>query len=189
LLISGQCDLSAPSCSRCTRLAIPCVGSGQRRYKFMAATDKRTQATGGAGHGSGSSIARSASPLSSRLPPNQATQDLSNLISTLQVTDVRFDLRICGPFFPEIPRRLGRSQALDASVRALVLAFPSVYTHQYTTDMYKSYGEALRHLRTALADASTASSPDTLCAVYLIMICQVSIAFPPAPFALASSSR
>ena len=24
-----------PECSRCTRLSIPCVGSGQQRYKFM----------------------------------------------------------------------------------------------------------------------------------------------------------
>lgn len=110
--------------------------------------------------------------LSGRAPSNQTTQVVNSFVSALQVTDVRFDLRIYGPFVTEIPRRLGRSQALDASVQALTMAFPAVHNHQYTPEMYRSYGEALRHLRASLGDPSTASSVDTLCAVYLIMVCQ-----------------
>lgn len=106
-------------------------------------------------------------------PSNQATLDASHFISALQVTDVRFDLRIYGPFFVELPRRLGRNRALDASVRALAVSFPSVHTHQYTPDMYKAYGEALGCLRASLSDATTAGSVETMCAVYLIVICQV----------------
>ncbi|KAK0609448.1 hypothetical protein B0T14DRAFT_608213 [Immersiella caudata] len=172
--VKKKCDQSSPSCSRCTRLGISCVGSGLRRYKFIPAPERESQEPGPVEESAQSCANKSALALSpiSPLPSNQHTQDLSNLISALQVTDVRFDLRIFGPFVPDIPRRLGRSQALDASVHALVVAFPSVHTRQFTPEMYKSYGEAIRHLRTALADSSAVSLPETLCAVYLVMICQ-----------------
>jgi len=123
----------------------------------------------------GSSLVRSTLKLSPRVPSSQMMEDASGFVSALQVTDVRFELGIYGPFLAEIPRRLGKSEALDASVRALTTAYPSVHSHQFTSDMYKSYGEALRHLRTALGDSSTATSVDTLCAVYLVMICQVGV--------------
>ena len=105
--------------------------------------------------------------------------DVSNFLSALQVTDVRFDLRIHGDFFSDIPRRLGTNEALDASVRALTTAFPSVYTHRCTPEMYRTYGEALRSLRGCLGDPAMAGSVDTLCAVYLVMICQVSTEYIP----------
>ena len=111
--------------------------------------------------------------LATRTPSNQETLEASHFVSALQVTDVRFDLRIYGPFFAELPRRLGRNRALDTSVHALTVSFPSVHTHQYTPDMYKAYGEALACLRASLGDPNTAGSVETLCAVYLIMICQV----------------
>lgn len=108
---------------------------------------------------------------------NQATLDASHFVSALQVTDVRFDLRIYGPFFVELPRRLGRNRALDASARALAASFPSVQTHQCTPDMYRAYGEAISCLRASLGDPATAGSIETMCAVYLIMICQVGNGF------------
>ena len=122
-----------------------------------------------------SSVLRSTLKLSPRVPSSQMIRDASGFASALQVTDVRFELGIYGPFLAEIPRRLGRSEALDASVRSLTTVYPSVHSHQFTSDMYKSYGEALRHLRAALGDSSTATSVDTLCAVYLVMICQVRV--------------
>ncbi|KAK4446287.1 hypothetical protein QBC34DRAFT_411854 [Podospora aff. communis PSN243] len=174
--VKKKCDQANPECSRCTRLGISCVGSGQRRFKFVAVPERQSRGTGAEPSKrsvpSSTYRAESALALSPPLPSNQETQDLSSLISALEVTDVRFDLRIFGPFLPEIPRRLGKSQALDSSVRALVVSFPSVYTRQPTPDMYKSYGEALRHLRVALADSSASASPETLCAVYMVIICQ-----------------
>ncbi|KAK4224476.1 hypothetical protein QBC38DRAFT_485370 [Podospora fimiseda] len=144
-----KCDQLTPSCSRCTRLGIHCVGSGERRYKFISALQ-----------------------LSRKVPSSRIDQGASGLVSALQVTDVRFELGIYGPFMAELPRRLGRNEALDASVRALTKAYPSVHSHQLTPDMYKSYGEALRHLCTALGNPATATSIETLCAVYLVVICQ-----------------
>lgn len=162
-----------PRCSRCTRLGIPCIGSGERRYKFMpAGPDRNTSqpTTSSAAQAESSSPAGSSMP---RAPSNQATLDASHFVSALQVTDVCFDLRIYGPFFTDLPRRLGRNRALDASVRALTTSFPSVRTHRCTLDMYKAYGEALGCLRASLDDPATAGSVETLCAVYLVMICQV----------------
>ena len=112
------------------------------------------------------------------VPSNPTSLDTMSLVSALQVTDVRFDLRIYGPFFTELPRRLGRNPALDASVHALTVSIPAVHTHQFTPDMFQAYGDALRHLRAALRDPTTAGSVETICAVYLVMICQVSF---PAP--------
>ncbi|KAK3380844.1 hypothetical protein B0H63DRAFT_474464 [Podospora didyma] len=171
-----KCDQLTPLCSRCARLGIPCIGSGERRYKFrhMAAPDqsssKQTPTT--VAQAGSPSAAASSMQLATIVPSNRATLDAGHFISALQVTDVRFDLRIYGPFFVELPRRLGRNRALDASVRALAVSFPSVHTHQYTPDMYKAYGEALRCLRASLGDPATARSVETMCAVYLVMICQ-----------------
>ncbi|KAK1759946.1 hypothetical protein QBC47DRAFT_438281 [Echria macrotheca] len=160
-----KCDQLRPLCSRCARLEIPCTGSGQRRYRFLS-QQPPTAASGR------SSAAGSSMQPPTRAPSNQMSLDASHFISALQVTDVRFDLRIYGPFFPDLPRRLGRNKAFDASVRALAVAFPSVHTRQCTPDMYKTYGEALACLRTCLGDPATAGSVETLCAVYLTIICQ-----------------
>ena len=156
----------------------------------MAAPDQNSsQPTSSAAQAESSSAAGSSMQLTTRTPSNQATLDASRFVSALQVTDVCFDLRIYGPFFTELPRRLGRNRALDASVRALTTSFPSVHTHQYTPDMYKAYGEALGCLRTSLGDPATAGSVETLCAVYLIMICQVRtcLARPSPPLYLPDS--
>lgn len=140
----------------------------------MAAPDRKSsQRAATSGAHAESSTAGSNMQLAARAPSNQATLDVSRLVSALQVTDVRFDLRIYGPFFTELPRRLGRNRALDASARALATAFPSVHTHKRTPDMYKAYGEAIGCLRESLGDPALAGSVETLCAVYLVLICQV----------------
>ena len=155
-----------PACSRCNRLGIVCVGSGEQRYKFLDQTHALARPTGGPAardHGG--------------VPSTPLSNDLStltgSLVSAITVTDPRFDLTVYGYFFEEVPRRLGRNSALDASVRALTVAFPSLRTRQQSADVFRSYSNALRCLRDCLGDPSLAQSPDTLCAVYLVMICQV----------------
>lgn len=97
---------------------------------------------------------------------------VSSLCSALAVTDIGFDLSIYGPFFKDIPRRLGRNAALDASARALTIASPTLRTHQPSPEAIKCYVTALRCLQAALRDPVQAVSSETLCAVYLVMICQ-----------------
>ncbi|KAM7218656.1 hypothetical protein V8F06_005975 [Rhypophila decipiens] len=175
-----KCDQLRPLCSRCARLHIPCIGSGQRRYKFLgrtAAPDQRLASSSSRQPPTSKDVQHTKmqvllTNIPTAPPSNIAFLDATRFVSALQVTDVRFDLRIYGPFFVELPRRLGRNSALDASVRALSVSFPAVQTHRYTSEMYKAYGEALGCLRAALGDAATAGSVETLCAVYLIVICQ-----------------
>jgi hypothetical protein len=124
------------------------------------------------GHGSGFAP--------STPPSSELTILATGFLSALAVTDVRFDLSIYGAFFNDIPRRLGRNEALDASVRALTTALPSVHKHQLSAEVFKSYAAALRCLRDCLSDPVKAISSDTLCAVYLVMICQV-CSHPPVP--------
>lgn len=101
----------------------------------------------------------------------------SGFLSTLQVTDIRFDMSIYGDFLKHIPKRLGTNEALDASVCALTTAWPSVFSRQQSMEMVTRYTYALKALRVCLSDPEKAQSPDTLCAIYLIIICQVNCAF------------
>ena len=97
--------------------------------------------------------------------------------SALQVTDVRYDLSVYGEFFKGIPRRLGTSTALDASARALTTAFASVQSRRKSQEVYLSYAEALKAVRVCLNDSVEVGSANTMCAIYMIMICQVSVVF------------
>lgn len=77
-----------------------------------------------------------------------------------------------GGFLSGIPRRLGTNDALDASVGALAASFPYMHTKQLSADMLNKYGHALKTLRIHLSDPAKAYTPDTLCAIYLMDICQ-----------------
>ena len=110
----------------------------------------------------------------SRTPSNETTIAASAFISTLEVTDVRYDLAWYGGFLKDIPRRLGTNDALDASVSALTSASSTLHTRQRSVEMLARYVHALKTLRVCLDDPVKARTANTLCAIYLIMICQVS---------------
>lgn len=95
----------------------------------------------------------------------------------LNVSDLRYDISGFGGFLRELPRRLGRNKALDASVNALTAVFPTLYLQEPSSEMLAAYVYALRCLRINLADRATAQTPETLCAIYLITLCQASIVF------------
>lgn len=97
----------------------------------------------------------------------------SRFVSALEVLDPRFDLTIYGNFVREIPRRLGTNEALDAAVGTLTTALPLVHTRQQSAELYHKYVEALQSLRVCLGDPAKAASPNTLCALYFVIICQV----------------
>jgi hypothetical protein len=97
----------------------------------------------------------------------------SAFVSVLQVTDPRYDITCYGGWVLDLPRRLGVNDALDASVQALSAAFPSIHTKNITCKALGTYVKALEVLRMHLADTKKAREPETLCAIYLIMVCQV----------------
>jgi hypothetical protein len=96
-------------------------------------------------------------------------------VNTLDIGDIRYDITFYGPFLKDLPRRLGHSAALDAAVKVLAASYPYFYGRVVPRDVLIKYGKALRTLREALNDPAEIRSPDTLCAIYLISICQVSI--------------
>jgi hypothetical protein len=91
----------------------------------------------------------------------------------LDIDDIGIDISIYGPFFRDIPGRLGTNEALDSAASAFIAAFPYVRTRQLTTETYQTCNYALGKLRGCLNDPEQALRPETLCAVYMIMIFQV----------------
>lgn len=76
----------------------------------------------------------------------------------------------------EIPRRTSHSVALAAATEAFMLALPCAETsHTLSQRRLRSYTAALGATRLALLHPTEAYTLNTLCAVYLLWICQVSI--------------
>lgn len=153
------------------------MGAGQRRYKFQHQTVAtiRTTLAGSAGSSPVAAVQFPADEGGSLLAPpsNDMTMTTSRLMSALEVPDPRFDLSVYGGFVKELPRRLGTNEALDSAVVALTTILPVVQTRQQSAETFHKYGLALRSLRECLGDPVKARSPDTLCALYLTVICQV----------------
>ncbi|KAH8883231.1 hypothetical protein GQ53DRAFT_664395 [Thozetella sp. PMI_491] len=174
-----KCNQARPSCSRCARLGIPCIGAGQRRYKFM---EEKPSAVG---HGTQmvirttSSSPRTSSPRSTSSvvssppragPSNQLSTVTTTFVLRLEVEDPRYSINCYGTFLASIPCRMGKSEVLDAAVTAMVVTLPVIHTHEPTWEAYNSYSHALKALRTSLETPTTAETSETLCAMYLIMI-------------------
>ncbi|KAL7946766.1 hypothetical protein V8C42DRAFT_318742 [Trichoderma barbatum] len=177
-----KCDMASPACSRCSRLNIPCVGCGQLRYKFKDQTDlqierssKKTRSRASpqsrAGTGSGGESPSSITSLVS----NRDSARSGAFVSLLDINDPSYDLSCYGGWFKDLPRRLGTNEALDAAVEAMVGFYPHLRRHEQSSlsrgSLFK-YVNALQALRTCLNDPQKANKPETLCAVYVIMICQ-----------------
>ncbi|KAF2494366.1 hypothetical protein BU16DRAFT_589174 [Lophium mytilinum] len=163
-----KCDQIKPACSRCRRLKLICIGSGERRFKFHAqmvvpgsTRPKTVQDT----VFTVAEIPRSPSS-------SQTTTAASAFVSVLEVTDLRFDLTYFGAFLKGIPSRLGTNSALDASVKAVTIAHQCIHTRRQSWELYDAYVEALKTLRICLNTHDKSQTPNTLCAIYLIMICQ-----------------
>lgn len=110
-----------------------------------------------------------------RFPSNATTTITSAFISVLQVKDARYDLSVYGDFLREIPSRLGTSAALDASVKAIATSYASIYSRKKPIEAFENYGRGLKALRISLNHPVEAISANTICAFYLMAICQVSL--------------
>lgn len=93
-------------------------------------------------------------------------------------SDLRYSLTWAyGGYMADIPRRLGTNAALDTAALALVSSHK-----RYVSGIRKPshqellcYSQALAALRSTLDDPEQACSTNTLCAVMLLLNCQVSI--------------
>lgn len=179
----AKCDETQPSCSRCTRLNIPCVGSGQKRFKFKAELGfQQNQKKGRKPRSKASS--ETASEESVEVLPlapsgNGAPFLARAFIETIRgTTDLRYNLGWSyGFYLYDIPRRLGTNEALDSSADALVTAHSSFCLQGFiSVETLVKYSRALNVLRKYLDDPVKARTSDTLGAVALLLICQVSAA-------------
>lgn len=110
---------------------------------------------------------------------NVGTSILDEFVHKLEVTDLRYD--VCGSFgalFKAIPKRFGTNAALDASVCALTTVLSSLSCVRQPPKAYARYGYALTALKDCLEDPIAIQSSSTVCAIYLIWICQVGYLLP-----------
>ncbi|KAF7909336.1 uncharacterized protein EAF01_003054 [Botrytis porri] len=160
-----KCDQLQPSCSRCIRLSIPCIGSGIRRYKFISgaidSTVKPISTT--ANHNNDNTLHTTRKQIF-RMPGNKTISVAGSFISVLEVKDIRYDIGVYGAFLTEIPKRLGSSAALDASVNAISTSYKSIYSRTKPVEALESYGRGLKALRVALNDPKEAVEANTISA-------------------------
>ena len=173
----SQCDQLQPSCSRCARLLIPCSGAGVRRYVFVDHSRPEGKSKGQSKQLSPCRGALKALPqVVNGISPNRHETMTALMVNKLSVKDLRYDVGWAfGPFVGEIPKRLGRSVALDAAARTFVLSLPPspCARKQPESSILENFTVALKATRLALAHPVESRSIDTLCAAYLLMICQV----------------
>jgi hypothetical protein len=162
-LISSQCDQIQPICSGCRKLCIPCVGGGLQRFIFKSHNMSK--------------LINSCQPsvATSHMPSSPPMTVGMSLVNKLQTRRLKFEINwASGSFMDEIPRRLSHSQALAAATEAFMLALPCAeVSHTLSRRRLRSYTTALHATRIALSHPVGALSLNTLCAVYLLWICQV----------------
>lgn len=110
-------------------------------------------------------------------PCNAQTLLTNALIDKLKPSaDLRYHLSwTYGGYLEDIPKRLGRSDALDAAVDALVYAHSHYASgrKELCPEVLRRYSHAIATLRISLDDPLQARTANTLCAVTLLLLCHV----------------
>lgn len=156
---------------------MPCVGAGQIRYKFHVQTttqEGRTSTPSTDSEGADQQV--DAMTLLAG-PTNELTVLSSTLVAAIKPsTHLRYNLAwTYGNFLDHIPSRLGRNAALDAAVTTLCAGHADLQMHlpEVSRRTRNIYGSALATLREYLNDEVKARTTETLCAVYILLVCQV----------------
>ncbi|KAH7152629.1 hypothetical protein EDB81DRAFT_930933 [Dactylonectria macrodidyma] len=153
-----KCDQQQPVCGRCSRLSIPCIGNGVKRWIF-----KQENA---------STSTNRTVPSPRHSPSNETTRVVSSLVFFLGVDDIRYGIRaLGGDFITDLPRRVGSSQTLDTSVRAILASYQTLQYQGSKVEALARYGDALTALSTCLQDPKQ-SFATKIYTVYNINVCQ-----------------
>ncbi|KAK2612207.1 hypothetical protein QQS21_001783 [Conoideocrella luteorostrata] len=165
-----KCDQAKPSCSRCSRLDIACIGVGKQRFKFkdhsaaFIVVDKRVTR-----RPTISLTSRKGDP--PRAPSSNISITVGMLVSVLEVTDPGYDVFSFGSFIKEIPKRIGHNPALDAAASAFASAVKGARSKQRSVESLRKYAISLQAVQNTINDPEKTYSAETLCAIYLIMVC------------------
>ncbi|KID96962.1 Zn(2)-C6 fungal-type DNA-binding domain protein, partial [Metarhizium majus ARSEF 297] len=186
-----KCDSTQPGqpCSRCRTRNIACVGVGQQRFKFInqsSSSPSSSASSGGAAaaaaHGQKvvSRFVEHATPLATGSPKsplrNGNDRVADTLVYFLASTHQGYNLK---PFrlsvFGELPRRIGYSPALDASLAAFtsLLETRQSPSEQLNPRSLQLYASGLKALETSIANPSSRYRSDTLCAAYILSECHI----------------
>jgi hypothetical protein len=109
-------------------------------------------------------------------PINSATLLGQRLVAAIKPqTDLRYNLAWAfGGYLVRVPQRLGVNEALDAAVDALVTAHQTFASCKViTVSSLTKYSRALKALRRCLDNPLTAGTSETLCAVSVLLLVQV----------------
>jgi hypothetical protein len=172
-----KCDQGQPSCSRCNRLQIPCIGSGERRFKFQEQLPFRSGSSSAFARTSHRNTSAKRTPRAVPSPPRNEVALLIDAFTQMikPSTDLRFNLAwSAGLYLELVPQRLGTNAALDASAACLIDAHSNFCLHRdVSVDSLVKYSRALNQLKEHLSDPVKARTSETLCAVMLLLACQV----------------
>ncbi|KAF4967250.1 hypothetical protein FSARC_5162 [Fusarium sarcochroum] len=161
-----KCDGQKPTCGRCKRLQLACVGNGLRRFNFKRENFQVVQ-----GRARQASKAQVTGPLRPG-PSNTETQLISRLVSTLEIKDIRYDIMSYGTFILDLPRHVGSSPAVDASIAALVSSFDVLRDTRSRPGALALHINAVSTLRKSLQDTSQACTTSNMAAIWLIYVCK-----------------
>lgn len=150
--------------------------SPARRTRWDLSTEETTSASSSSSSSSSSSNTPTL-PAPRAVPGNETTTATTALASLLSMADVRYEVVYYGEFLKDLPRRMGTNEVLDASVVALTHGYSAIHTHEPSAKALGSYVTALKTLRFALQDPEKVRKAETLCGIYLIMVCQVRLPF------------
>lgn len=105
---------------------------------------------------------------------DRLTEALVNTIDPSLDISVQLTGNLCG-FLHLVPSRLGTNKALDAATDALVTAYTNYRSGHRKADsiVLSKHSRALNALSSCLNDPVTAYSSETLCAIMLLLTCQV----------------
>ena len=165
-----QCDQLQPACTRCARLGLMCLGAGEKRYKFVHTTETQPHERGI----SAWEDCSLADPLAV-VPANQITQVAGAFISRLEVQDVRYDVSTFGRFLQLLPQRIYSNEALETAMDAFSAAYSYDNYQGYSINWLRKYNRSIKALRDHLNTPAKAKTVETLCAIYLLLLAQVSI--------------
>lgn len=165
-------------------MKITCSGYGQMNYKFQdegrkfLCRDKRVPK----GNIEPTPDRTALTPHLHHTPVNSTTKLSSAFIGSVSLTiDIKYSLLgNFGIYLVEVPRRLGINPALDAASDSLVAAHANLCSNGRFVPQHGvmlKYSKALSALRDALNDPDTAQTPETLCAIMILMIVQVGSSF------------
>lgn len=178
------------------------MGSGQQRYKFQEekrfARPKKQRVNTGKDWAVASVQCHSApsqiiAPATTKLqlqhmyihvppgtlaagPSNELTSLTSAFVKTIKrSTDLRYNLWWSfGSYLEDVPCRLGTNEALDRAVDALTTLHMDFCTGRpVSVEALSKYAQALRMMRVYLDDKVHAQSSNTLCAVMVLLVCQM----------------